>query len=321
MNENILEFHELDELKAAYSLMDERLDGQEIVSEEQLRVVMGRRMTFIRKDAKELVVMINLVLLPLIAFVEYYNGRLNGLGSIVLGVDWITTLLFGMYLLRLARTDDYSTSDVKTLCEKNSLYQKLTKWFVPIIVLFIPLYFFMSYVAEDRWGVGIIFFCLLAIPLGIGYFVGSSYRSNIIKKEHHGIDIDPETGGPVKIAKKHKGVFILLISLYSILTILGNIPVFFGFTHIDNMTDLMVYLYHASDVAVGIVLIVALLHVINVIRIPQKLFYSLLAFVVLMAVVVVVVSMNLNIAASGNPDMLVKVVGLSIMAYYFYNNA
>jgi hypothetical protein len=321
MNENILELHELDELKAAYNLMDERLDGQEIVSEEQLRVVMGRRMTFIRKDAKELVVMINLVLLPLIAFVEYYNGRLNGLGSIVLGVDWITTLLFGMYLLRLARTDDYSTSDVKTLCEKNSLYQKLTKWFVPIIVLFIPLYFFMSYVAEDRWGVGIIFFCLLAIPLGIGYFVGSSYRRNIIKKEHHGIDIDPETGGPVKIAKKHKGVFILLISLYSILTILGNIPVFFGFTHIDNMTDLMVYLYHASDVAVGIVLILALLHVINVIRIPQKLFYSLLAFVVLMAVVVVVVSMHLNIAASGNPDMLVKVVGLSIMAYYFYNNA
>jgi len=321
MNENILEFHELDELKAAYSLMDERLDGQEIVSEEQLRVVMGRRMTFIRKDAKELVVMINLVLLPLIAFVEYYNGRLNGLGSIVLGVDWITTLLFGMYLLRLARTDDYSTSDVKTLCEKNSLYQKLTKWFVPIIVLFIPLYFFMSYVAEDQWGVGIIFFCILAIPLMIGYFVGSSYRSNIIKKEHNGIDIDPETGGPVKIAKKHKGVFILLISLYSILTILGNIPVFFGFTHIDNMTDLMVYLYHASNVAVGIVLILALLHVINVIRIPQKLFYLVLAFVVLMAVVVVVVSMHLNIAASSDPNVILKVVGLSIMAYYFYNNA
>ncbi|MBO4720183.1 MAG: hypothetical protein J5658_09950 [Prevotella sp.] len=321
MNENILELHELDELKAAYNLMDERLDGQEIVSDEQLRVVMGRRMNFIRKDAKELVLMINLVLLPLIAFVEYYNDRLNGLGSIVLGVDWITTLLFGMYLLRLARTDDYSTSDVKTLCEKNSLYQKLTKWFVPIIVLFIPLYFFMSYVAEGRWGVGIIFFCLLAIPLGIGYFVGSSYRRNIIKKEHHGIDIDPETGGPVKIAKKHKGVFILLISLYSILTILANIPVFVGFSYIDNMTDLMVYMYHASDVAVGIVLILALLHVINVIRIPQKLFDSLLAFVVLMAVVVVVVSMNLNIAASGNPDMLVKIVGLSFLAYYFYKNA
>ena len=321
MNENILELHELDELKAAYNQMDERLEGQEIVSDEQLRVVMGRRMNFIRKDAKELVVMINMVLLPLIAFVEYYNGRLNGLGSIVLSVDWIVTLLFGLYLLRLARTDDYSTLDVKTLCEKNSQYQKLTKWFVPIIVLFIPLYFFMSYIAEGSLGAGIIIFCLLSIPLGIGYFVGYSYRRNIIKKEYHGIDIDPETGGPVKITKKHKGVFILLISLYSILTILANVPVFFGFSYIENMTELLVYLYHASDVAIVIVLILVLLHVINVIRLPRKLFYAVLALVVLMAVVVVVVSMNLNIAASSDPNILLKVVGMSFLAYYFYKYA
>lgn len=321
MSENILELHELDELKAAYKLMDERLDGQEIVSEEQLREVMGRRMNFIRKDAKQLVIMINLVLLPLIAFVEYYNGRLNWLGSIVLAVDWITTFLFGLYLMRLARTDEYSTSDVKTLCEKNSLYQKLTKWFVPIIVLFIPVYFGLSFVAEGRWGVGIIFFCLFTIPLVIGYWVGTSYRRRIIKNEHNGIDMDPETGGPVKIAKKHKGIFILLICLFSIVTILGNIPVFFGFAYIENMTDLMVYLYHASNVAIGIVLILALLHVINVIRIPQRLFYSLLAFVVLLAVAVVVVSMYLNIAESGNPDVLVKVIGMAFLAYYFYKNA
>ena len=133
--------------------------------------------------------------------------------------------------------------------------------------------------------------------------------------------MDPETGGPVKIAKKHKGIFILLICLFSIVTILGNIPVFFGFAYIDNMTDLMVYLYHASNVAIGIVLILALLHVINVIRISQRLFYSLLAFVVLLAVAVVVVSMYLNIVESGNPDVLVKVIGMAFLAYYFYKNA
>ena len=321
MNENILELHELDELKAAYNLMDERLDGQEIVSDEQLREVMNRRMNFIRKDAKELVVMINMVLLPLMAFVEYYNGRLNMLGGIVLAVDWIVTLFFGLYLLRLARTDEYSTSDVKTLYEKNALYQKLTKWFVPIIVMFIPLYFFMSYVAEGQSVFGIIFFCILAIPVGIGYFAGSSYRRSIIRKEYNGVDVDPQTGGPVKITKKHKGVFILLISLYSILTIFANIPVFIGFTSIDNMTDLMVYLYHASDVLVVMALILALLHVINAVRIPQRLFYAFLAFVVLMAVAVVVVSMYLNIAESGNPNVLLKVVGMSCLAYYFYKNA
>lgn len=321
MSENIYELHELDELKATYNLMDERLDGQEIVSDEQLQAVMSRRMNFIRKDAKQLIVIINLVLLPLIAFVEYYNGRLNRLGGIVLSVDWIITLLFGLYLIRLARTDEFSILDVKTLHEKNSLYQKLTKWFVPIIVLFIPVYFCMSYVEEGRWGVGLVFFCLLTIPLMIGYFVGSSYRRNIIKKEHNGIDMDPVTGGPVKIAKKHKGIFILLMVLFSIATILGNIPVLVGFNSIDSMTDLMVYLYHASDLAVGIVLILALLHVINVIRIPKGLFYSLLAFVVLVAVAVVLVSMYQNIEESGNPDILVKDIGMSILAYYFYKNA
>ena len=321
MSENIYELHELDELKATYNLMDERLDGQEIVSDEQLQVVMSRRMNFIRKDAKQLIVMINLVLLPLIAFVEYYNGRLNRLGGIVLSVDWIITLLFGLYLIRLARTDEFSILDVKTLHEKNSLYQKLTKWFVPIIVLFIPVYFCMNYVEEGRWGVGLVLFCLLTIPLMIGYFVGYSYRRRIIKQEHNGIDMDPVTGGPVKIAKKHKGIFILLMVLFSIATILGNIPVLVGFNSIDNMTDLMVYLYHASDLAVGIVLILALLHVINAVRIPQRLFYAFLAFVVLMAVAVVVVSMYLNIAESGNPNVLLKVVGMSCLAYYFYKNA
>ena len=321
MNENILELHELDELKAAYNLMDERLDGQEIVSDEQLREVMGRRMDFIKKDAKQLVVMMNLVLLPLIAFVEYYNGQLNWLGGIVLAVDWIVTMLFGLYLMRLASTDAYSTSDVKTLCEKNSLYQKLTKWFVPIIVMFIPVYFFVNFVAEGRWGVGTIMFCLLAIPLVIGYFAGTLYRRSIIKREHNGIDMDPATGGPVRIGKKHKGVFIVLICAYSILTLLGNIPALFGFAYIDNMTDLLVVLYHAADVAVAFVLILALLHVIDVIRIPQGLFYAILAIVVLMAVVVVVVSMYLNIAASGNPNVLVRVVGMSFLAYYFYKNA
>ena len=321
MNENILELHELDELKAAYNQMDERLEGQEIVSDEQLRVVMGRRMDFIRKDAKQLVVMMNLVLLPLIAFVEYYNGQLHLLGGIVLAVDWIVTMLFGLYLMKLASTDDYSTSDVKTLCEKNALYQKLTKWFVPIIIMFIPVYFFVNYMAEGRWGVGTILFCLLTIPLVIGYFAGKSYRNSIIKREHNGIDMDPATGGPVRIGKKHKGVFIVLICAYSILALLGNIPALFGFAYIDNMTDLLVVLYHAADVAVAFVLILALLHVIDVVRIPQRLFYVILAIVVLMAVGVVVASMYLNIAASGNPNVLVRVVGMSFLAYYFYKNA
>ena len=49
MKENILELHELDELKAAYNQMDERLDGQEIVSDENLREAMYNKFADIRR--------------------------------------------------------------------------------------------------------------------------------------------------------------------------------------------------------------------------------------------------------------------------------
>ena len=66
MNENILELHELDELKAAYNLMDERLDGQEIVSDEQLREVMMRKFTDMRQNAKEALIWGNLIFWDLV---------------------------------------------------------------------------------------------------------------------------------------------------------------------------------------------------------------------------------------------------------------
>ena len=47
---NVLELHELEELKAAYNLMDERLDGQEIVSDEQLRETMMHKFTDMRQN-------------------------------------------------------------------------------------------------------------------------------------------------------------------------------------------------------------------------------------------------------------------------------
>ena len=69
MNENnVLELHELDDLKAAYNLMDERLDGQEIVSDEQLREVMMRKFTDIRENLKEGLIWGNLIFVPVIAW-------------------------------------------------------------------------------------------------------------------------------------------------------------------------------------------------------------------------------------------------------------
>ena len=66
MSENVLELNELEELKATYNLMDERLDGQEIVSDEQLREVMMRKFSDMRQYAKEWLIWMNVVFVPVL---------------------------------------------------------------------------------------------------------------------------------------------------------------------------------------------------------------------------------------------------------------
>ena len=68
MSENMNEFHELDELKAAYNLMDLRLDEQKIVSDEQLREAMCRKFADMRQDAKEGLIWANVIFVPILAW-------------------------------------------------------------------------------------------------------------------------------------------------------------------------------------------------------------------------------------------------------------
>ena len=76
MSENMNELYELEELKAAYNLMDERLDGQEIVSDEQLREAMYRKFANIRENVKEAIIWGNLIFVPVLAWWAWANSRL-----------------------------------------------------------------------------------------------------------------------------------------------------------------------------------------------------------------------------------------------------
>ena len=94
MSENVLDLHELDELKAAYNQMDERLDGQEIVSDENLREAMYNKFVNIRRDVKESIVWLNLILVPLFLLKDWYDNSLTLFGIIVMAVYWVASLLF-----------------------------------------------------------------------------------------------------------------------------------------------------------------------------------------------------------------------------------
>ena len=120
MSENMNELHELEELKTTYNLMDERLDGQEIVSNEQIRDAMYRKFTDMRQNIKENLIWGNLIFVPVLAWWAWANGRLTLLGIILLGVYWVASLIFRFVILRRTKKEDYGSYDLKTLVERES---------------------------------------------------------------------------------------------------------------------------------------------------------------------------------------------------------
>ena len=195
MNENILELHELDELKAAYNQMDERLEGQEIVSDENLREAMYNKFADMRRNVKESLVWLNLVLVPLFLWKDWYDNTLTLFGIIVMAVYWVASLLFRFFILRKTKKEDYGSYDLKTLTEKEARYQKNINWATIIFVLFWVVYFLQwIWVDATKGFIFIVFALVLLIPISVRYL--------IIKYKYNGEAIDPATGKPRVLTAK-----------------------------------------------------------------------------------------------------------------------
>jgi len=205
MNENILELHELDELKAAYNLMDERLDGQEIVSDEQLREVMMRKFTDMRQNAKEALIWGNLIFVPALAWWAWAVGRLTLFGIIILSVFWLASLVLRFVILRRTKKSDYGSYDLKTLVEKESRYSKNIirgniATFILLIVFFLQLFIGRG---KTEW---IIFGVMTLIVL-----IGICIRKLVIKYKYNGQAIDPATGKPRVLGVKWITTLMIVI--------------------------------------------------------------------------------------------------------------
>ena len=190
---NVLELHELDELKVAYNLMDERLDGQEIVSDKQLREAMYRKFADIRQNAKEALIWGDLIFVPILAWWVWTYSRLTLLGMIILGVYWVASLIFRFFILRRTKKEDYGSYDLKTLVEKESDYSKNIKYFsiTTVVVLFV--FFLQMFIGID--GKAVLIFVVLALTLIVPVLI----RWLTIKFKYNGKTIDPATGQPPSI--------------------------------------------------------------------------------------------------------------------------
>ena len=310
MSENILELHELDELKAAYNQMDERLEGQEIVSDEKLREAMYNKFANIRQSAKEGLVYFNLIFVPVILWRDWSNQNLTLFGTIVLTVYWVASLLFRFFMLKKTRKEDYGTYDLKTLTEKESRYQKYLKWGNIVFVLFWAAYFGQMIFVKgtSAFIIFLILFLVLLMPIIIRYL--------IIKYKYNGEAIDPTTGQPRKITMSYLKVFGLVLFGISACAILAVFVI--GLIHAEGLYDVLNVLNVLPMFIAAGALILAALHQKKKMTVSSKLIITLIAIAIFMSLAIIAIGYFMNIGIRTGTNFLFTVVCFSIMAHYLY---
>lgn len=277
MNENILELHELDELKAAYNLMDERLDGQEIVSDEQLREAMMRRFTNLRQNLKQNLIWGDLLFIPVLAWWAWAYSSLSLVGIIILGVYFVASVIFRLVMLRRTKKEDYGSYDLKTLVEKEANYTKNVKWFSIGSAIFIIAFFLLMFVGRAR--IELYIFLILNLVILIPVLI----RWLVIKYKYNGRAIDPATGNPRKLGGKWAsiigyGLFGLAACLFLVSGVMSVIE-----SAALGWLALLKGLIFVSFFIAAVVLIIGILHGKGKINVSYRLLVVLTVIAILLA--------------------------------------
>ena len=302
-SKNINELFELEELKATYKLMDERLDNQEIVSNEQLRDTMMRKFTDMRQNLKEGIVWGNLLFVPVFAWHLWATSRLTLLGMIMLGVYWVASLVFRFVILRRTKKEDYGGYDLKTMVEKEASYAKHIKWGSVIMLVFWVVFLVQLFWGREQTEWFIFGIMLMTLLMSI------TYRKLIIKYKYHGQNIDPATGQPRVLGGKW-----FTIPAY----------IFFGFAcclflyifvmTIVNGSGLMGWLRGINIVAhifSSTVMVLGILHQRNKIKVSRRLMIILAVIAIVMAASCMGIAILKDIAEFTQGTTLLMVVCLS----------
>jgi hypothetical protein len=275
MNENILELHELDELKAAYNLMDERLDGQEIVSDEQLHEAMMRKFNDIRESLKEGLIWTNLLFVPALAWWAWATSQLTLFGIILLSVYWVASLIFRFVILRRTKKEDYGSYDLKTLVEKESSYAKNIKWGSIVTLIFFAVFFLQMFIGQKTsW---IIFVVMTSI-----FIISFLVRWLVIKYKYNGQAIDPATGKSRVLGSKWITIFMYVV--FGLVLCLYMSALVMNVVNGVSVIGLMSALNGLSYCIAIVVLILGILHQREKINVSRRLLIILAAIAIALSV-------------------------------------
>ena len=124
MTDNTFNLDELNELKQAYQLIDEKLDGKEIVTPEQIRTVTLENISFFKRAFKRDFSWSYLAFIPILFIYLAINHDLTVTSICVLGVYVLIEFTLRVLLIRKMNRADLSALDLKTLLQEESNYRK-----------------------------------------------------------------------------------------------------------------------------------------------------------------------------------------------------
>lgn len=310
MTQNNNELLELEELKATYNKIDERLDGQEIVSDEQLRQAMCDKFADMRRNLKEGLIWTNLLLIPLFIWHWYTEGELTMFSFILLGVYWLVSLIIKVFFLKKTGKEDFGSYDLKTLTEKESHYNKnITRTSMAMVVFWL-VFIVQWFLTKGKSGAAFLLAMLLVV------FMGLFIRSVIIRTRFNGQAIDPETGKPNMLKVKWPWYIFAGLMVIAIIGMLAGSVISIVQEH--NLAAYVGFLNYLPLVISGVTFILSILHLKKTITVSSKLIYTLVTIALVLCAAMVAVSLFTSIGVTYSSGNILSTVCTSCMALSFF---
>ena len=169
MTDNTFNLDELNELKQAYQLIDEKLDGKEIVTPEQIRKASLKNISIFKRMYKFSTTWSLFAITPLLVLIFAFSPNMTTIGFWILGTYLVIDFLLHFLLMRRMKRVDHSELDLRTLLNEESFYNKSA--------------FALTCVGFAFWIVFNYFFLGIIASVAMMVFIDNRYQDKILYQE------------------------------------------------------------------------------------------------------------------------------------------